>query len=126
MMTTAMAKGLKVAVKGPDDLRVIRNVSKSERECTVSISKVDGTADIFVSDNSLLTRIKRAWRKNPDAYVCVEEWRQKNGDIAGYRFLAPWKAITFNASAHWPDDREEGMDEDEDFEEDEGENEIPQ
>ena len=59
--------------------------------------------------------------------VCVEEWRQKDGNIAGYRFLAPWKAITFNSYARWPDDQEEGeMDEDEDLEEDEEEDEISQ
>ena len=127
MMTAAMAKELKVVAKGPDDLRTIRKVSKEEKECTVTISKVDGVVDIFVSDNTLLTRIKRAWRKNPDAYVCIEEWRQKDGNIAGYRFLAPWKAITFNSYARWPDDQEEGeMDEDEDLEEDEEEDEISQ
>ena len=43
----------------------------------------------------MITRICKAMRKAPDMWKCWEASRDKSGNVTGYFFTAPKKAISF-------------------------------
>ena len=70
-----------------------------EQETIIQISRNRGTASIWTSDNTQLTRIKRVMCKDPNSYVCTEVTKNKLGEVVGYAFECPKNLISYRTSA---------------------------
>lgn len=77
-----------------DELEAV-DASGDEQEVTITAYRSDERMNLWVSDNTMLTKVKRCMRANP------EEWRleqiawNKEGTVAGYEFSFPKKYLSF-------------------------------
>lgn len=76
-----------------EELEIVRGLSTSEQETTISFMRDDNTATIYTCDNTMLTRIKKQIEKNPTAWKIYEMGRTERG-VTGYSFICPKKAVT--------------------------------
>lgn len=68
-----------------------------EQETIVQISRINGKATVYTSDTTMLTKLHKLMKKNP------EEWRlvhqdTVNGEVVSETFECPKKLISFRAS----------------------------
>lgn len=75
-----------------DQIEVV-HVDMDEAETTITWQRGDSKVNIFTSDNTTLTKIKKCMAKNPEGWLCYEAGRDKAGFVMGYNFTAPKKAI---------------------------------
>ena len=77
-----------------DELESV-DASSDEQEVTIAAYRSDERMSLWVTDNTMLTKVKRCMRANP------EEWRleqiawHKEGTVAGYVFSFPKKYLSF-------------------------------
>lgn len=69
--------------------------SSDEAETTINVSRSDKFITIYSSDNTMITKIKRAAAKNPENWKCWEGSRSPDGKLHSYFFEAPKKALSF-------------------------------
>lgn len=69
--------------------------SSDEAETTVCVGKNDKVITICSSDNTMITKIKRAALKNIGNWKCWEGSRSSDGKLHSYFFEAPKKALSF-------------------------------
>lgn len=67
-----------------------------ERETSVSFGYQDSDAQIFTSDNTVITKLKKCALKDPTAWKCYEAGRI-GGSVTGYFFVTKKKNISFRA-----------------------------
>ena len=75
-----------------DQIEVVQ-CPTSEAETYVGWMRGDQTVTIFSSDNTMLTKLKKAMAKNPNQWTCFESGRNRDGRVVGYLFTATRKAV---------------------------------
>ena len=68
-------------------------VPVEEQEYTISKGRKDRNLEIFASDNTFITKLKRVIVKNPDAWKC-KEIRDSEKEVVGYFFEAPKSVLS--------------------------------
>lgn len=76
-------------------------VPVEEQEYTISKGREDRTLEIFANDNTFITKLKKAMKKNPDIWEC-REIRDSEGEVAGYFFEAPKSILSVRSGAKTP------------------------
>lgn len=78
----------------PDELDPV-DCSTEEQEVTITAYRSDDRMSLWVSDNTMLTKVKRCMRANPEEWKLERvEWH-KEGTVAGYEFSFPKKYLSF-------------------------------
>lgn len=78
----------------PDELDPV-DASTDEQEVTITAYRGDERMSLWVSDNTMLTKVKRCMRANPEEWKLERvEWH-KEGTVAGYEFSFPKKYLSF-------------------------------
>lgn len=75
-----------------EEIETIR-VPLDEAETHISWMRGDSYISIFTSDNTTLTKLRKCMAKNPKDWKCTESGRDKSGNVLGYTFIAPRKAV---------------------------------
>lgn len=57
-----------------------------ERETSITFGYLDKQAEIFTSDNTIITKIKKCMIKDPNNWECFEAGRI-DGNVTGYFFV---------------------------------------
>lgn len=79
-------------------LEPIYNTCVEEKETIISISGNDNVLKIYTSDNSMLTRLKKILKLNPDTVKYWEAGRCE-GKVTGYFFTMPKKHFSLRSTA---------------------------
>lgn len=66
-----------------------------EQETTVQVSRDTGTLNIWSSDNTMITKLRKCVAESPDVWKCWEGSRDPDGNLTGYFFSAPRDMLTF-------------------------------
>ena len=72
---------------------VVCKTSTCEQEVTFSSYRGDNTIEVYASDNTWITKLKRAWAKNVDNWKCFAT-KDKEGNVVGYFFEMPKNALS--------------------------------
>ena len=81
-----------------NQLENVFNNCPEERETTISISGTDQMMDIYTSDNSMITKLKKILDANPDTVECWEAGRFEDGKVSGYHFKMDKKHLSLRSS----------------------------
>ena len=77
-----------------DELESV-DASSDEQEVTIAAYRSDERMSLWVTDNTMLTKVKRCMRANPEEWKLERvEWH-KEGTVAGYEFSFPKKYLSF-------------------------------
>ena len=70
------------------DVEQIGNVvcNVDERETSITFGYLDARAEIFTSDNTVITKIKKCILKDPNNWECYEAGKI-DGNVTGYFFV---------------------------------------
>lgn len=82
----------KYQVLSPSEI-VACKTSTCEQEVTFSSYRGDNTIEVYASDNTWVTKLKRAWAKNVDNWKCFAT-KDKEGNVVGYFFEMPKNALS--------------------------------
>ena len=82
----------KYQVLSPSEI-VACKTSTCEQEVTFSSYRGDNTIEVYASDNTWITKLKRAWAKNVDNWKCFAT-KDKEGNVVGYFFEMPKNALS--------------------------------
>ena len=79
------------------DLKMIKtvNCTTDEQETTINISRKEDLVQIWSSDNTMITRLCNVVKQYPDTWKCYEGGTDNAGNVYGYFFTCPKKAISF-------------------------------
>ena len=77
-----------------DELDAV-DCAADEQEITMAAYRSDDTVDVWISDNTMLTKMKKMMAKFPDDYKLVDITWTKDGTPAGYRFSMPKRLLRF-------------------------------
>ena len=86
-------KATAVAKYTVDDVVAIKGLSGEEQETTVQMSRTEGIAHVWTSDNTAVTKIKKLMERAPDQWKLVKISTNAAGEPVGYFFECPRKAI---------------------------------
>lgn len=88
----------KITINNPEELRVVAT-KVAEAETTIGIMRDEATARIYTSDNTMVTKMKKAWRKCTDTsmWSCYAIMKSDD-DILGYMFEVPKKVICIRST----------------------------
>lgn len=75
-----------------NEIETIR-CSVDEAETTIGVERNNNIASIYTSDNVMLTKLKRQMSKNNN-WKCWEAGRNSEGEVTGYFFEVPKRAIS--------------------------------
>ena len=81
-----------------NELESIYNSCPEEKETTISILGNEKVMDVYTSDNTMLTKLKKVWNANPDTVECYEAGRCEN-KVTGYIFKMNKKHLSFRSAA---------------------------
>lgn len=77
-----------------DELESV-DASSDEQEVTIAAYRSDERMSLWVTDNTMLTKVKKCMRVNPEEWKLERvEWH-KEGTVAGYEFSFPKKYLSF-------------------------------
>ena len=82
----------KYQVFSPSEI-VACKTSTCEQEVTFSSYRGDNTIEVYASDNTWITKLKRAWAKNVDNWKCFAT-KDREGNVVGYFFEMPKNALS--------------------------------
>lgn len=82
-----------------NDIKTVK-VNKDEQETIISFSRDDEEAEIYTSDNTVLTKLKKKLAKDPKNYLCYEGPKDENDNVTGYFFKCPKKFIRFGTASN--------------------------
>ena len=74
---------------------VVKGLMADEQETSILLSRERGFRDkvkIYTSDNTFITKIKKAIKKNPSAWEIIVAGTM-NGEIVGFDFVGPVNVI---------------------------------
>lgn len=74
-----------------ENIEVITN--SALRETTINFLQKEDFMEIFTSDNSIMNKIKKIMKVNPEEWECYEGSRGVDGAITGYFIKAPKKYV---------------------------------
>jgi len=69
-----------------------------EQETTIQVSRDEGVLNIWSSDNTMITKLRKCVEEGPDTWKCWEGSRDADGRVTGYFFSAPRKMLTLRAN----------------------------
>lgn len=72
------------------------SVPVSEQETTISYGRNEDECEIYTSDNTVVTKLKKVWEANPSGYKCKVVY-DTNKEIVGYFFYTLKKNITYRS-----------------------------
>lgn len=83
------------------DIRDIGTCSSNveEQETVITIVRKEDYVDIWTCDNTMITKLSRVMKTYPDTWKCFEGGRDSKGNVYGYYFRCPKKAISFRGGA---------------------------
>lgn len=79
-------------ITDPNKIEVV-HCAGCEKETSITMCREEGTAHIFTTENPMLTKIKKLMAAQPETWKCWEGSRDKDGNVTGYFFEVPYKAI---------------------------------
>lgn len=77
----------------PDELDPV-DASTDEQEVTITAYRGDERMSLWVTDNTILTKVKRCMRANPEEWKLERVVWHKGGTVAGYEFSFPKKFLS--------------------------------
>lgn len=77
-----------------DELDAV-DCAADEQEITMTAYRSDSVVDVWISDNTMLTKMKKMMEKFPDDYKLVDIAWTKDGTPAGYRFSMSKRLLRF-------------------------------
>lgn len=88
----------KITINSPEELRAVAT-KVAEAETTISMMRDESIAHIYTSDNTMVTKMRKAWYKCTDASVwsCCAIMKSDN-DVLGYMFEVPKKVICIRST----------------------------
>lgn len=79
-----------------DKIEAIRCADLDEAETTICVERKGNTAQIYTSDNVMLTKLKKQMVKNPE-WKCWEAGRNTDNKVTGYFFEVPRRSVSIRA-----------------------------
>ena len=83
---------------------IIKGVPANEVETIVTFTKLEDEAIIYTTDNTVLTRLKKNMKSNPNEWKFVRFFKQSTndciGEVVGVEISCPKKYISFRSSNH--------------------------
>ena len=73
----------------------IKSRCGEEMETIINYNRSDDTAIISTADNTVLTKLKKAVKQNPDEYKVLSVYRNWDGDVTEVSVSCPKKYISF-------------------------------
>lgn len=86
----------RIEVKNYEDIKTVACL-KEEQETVINISRTDDTVEIWTSDNTMVTRLGRMLKMFPNNWKCYEGSKDAQGNLSGYFFECPKRAISFRS-----------------------------
>lgn len=84
----------RIEITDVNEIKTCRSVVE-EQETVITIMRNDDYAEIWTCDNTMITRLARVMKTYPDTWKCFEGGRDSKGNVYGYYFRCPKKAISF-------------------------------
>ena len=86
-------------VKGKMNINdlLITGVSADERETTINFSRTDKEAEVYTSDNTVLTKIKNMFNSDDCEWKLKDVVKDQDGNVVGVFFIVPKKLISLRA-----------------------------
>ena len=79
-----------------NEIETISCSDLDEAETTICVERRSKTAQIYTSDNVMLTKLKKQMSKNSE-WKCWEASRNADGEVTGYFFEVPKRAVSIRA-----------------------------
>ena len=79
-----------------DEIKTVK-CTLEEQETTVTMMRNENMVNIFTSDNTVITKLRKNVEMQPDAWNCYESGRDNEGNVVGYFFTCPKRAISFRS-----------------------------
>ena len=76
---------------------VITGVSTDEQETTINFSRTDKEAEVYTSDNTVLTKIKNMFSSDDCEWKLKNVVKDRDGNVVGVFFIVPKKLISLRA-----------------------------
>ena len=76
---------------------LITGVSADEQETTINYSRTDKEAEVYTSDNTVLTKIKNMFNSDDCEWKLKDVVKDQEGTIVGVFFIVPKKLISLRA-----------------------------
>ena len=76
---------------------VITGVSADEQETTINFSKTDKEAEVYTSDNTVLTKIKNMFSSDDCEWKLKNVVKDRKGNVVSVFFSVPKKLISLRA-----------------------------
>lgn len=77
-----------------NQIEAIYTTCTEERETTFTVLSNDQKMDIYTSDNTMLTKLKRVLENNPNTVECWEAGRNEDNKVTGYFFRMDKKHLS--------------------------------
>lgn len=84
----------RIEITDVNEIKTCRSVVE-EQETVITIMRKENYVDIWTCDNTMITRLARVMKTYPDTWKCYEGGRDSKGNVYGYYFRCPKKAISF-------------------------------
>lgn len=75
----------------------ITGVSADEQETTINYGRTDKEAELYTSDNTVLTKIKNMFDNNDCEWKLKDVVKDQKGNVVGVFFVVPKKLISLRA-----------------------------
>ncbi len=76
---------------------LIAGVSADEQETTINYGRTDKEAEVYTSDNTVLTKIKNMFNNNDCQWKLKDVVKDQDGNIVGVFFVVPKKLISLRS-----------------------------
>ena len=76
---------------------VITGVSTDEQETTINYGRTDKEAEVYTSDNTVLTKIKNMFSSDDCEWKLKNVVKDRDGNVVGVFFIVPKKLISLRA-----------------------------
>ena len=75
----------------------ITGVSADEQETTINYGRTDKEAEVYTSDNTVLTKIKNMFNSDDCEWKLKDVVKDQDGNVVGVFFIVPKKLISLRA-----------------------------
>ena len=71
------------------------NFILEEQETTINIMRTDDFADIYTCDSTVMTKLNKRVKSNPDEWTIIEETKNDSGRVIARRYRCPKRLVSF-------------------------------
>ena len=75
----------------------ITGVSADEQETTINYGRTDKEAEVYTSDNTVLTKIKNMFNNDDCEWKLKDIVKDQEGNVVGVFFIVPKKLVSLRA-----------------------------